>query len=194
MFLYDRLMKKELPHQQLLYIDESNISVNTGHTVYACIFIMYLDKHDISDYIGNIERGLYMRPALWVNMSWKLRIKFAENIKNLNFSCKVVLYKNPVFQNVVLEDFFMKIIINNYSPFKVIIDGKKSDSYIHKLKSRLKYRGIAISKLLFVNDKGDPLVRLADFIAGLIRSYVDNRSANNEYMFDLLKHKIKMPD
>ncbi len=187
-------MKQKLPYQQFFYIDESNISVNTGHTVYACIFIMYLDKDDIGDYIVNLEKGLHMRPAHWVNMSWKLRIKFAENIKNLNFSCKVVLYKNPVVQNEVLEDFLMKIIINNYSPLKVIIDGKKSDNYIHKLKSRLKYRGIIINKLLFVNDKGDPLVRLADFIAGLVRSYIDNRSANNEYLFDLLKHKIKMPD
>lgn len=75
---------------------------------------------------------------------------------------------------------------------KIIIDGNKNSVYLHKLKRRLKNKGIKFSKLMFVDDKVDVLIRLADFMAGLVRSYTDNKNKNNTYMFNLLKNKIKI--
>jgi hypothetical protein len=178
----------------IVYIDESNIISNIGHSVYVCLYIEFLNKDDISKNIVNIENYLNIPNTHWVNMPWKFRIKFAEKIKNIDFICKVVIYENPIFQKYILEDFLSKVVKNEERILKIMVDGIRSDKYIYKLKKKLKYKGFVFNRLIFVDDKEESLIRLADFLAGLLRSYVDNKNNNNTYIFNLLKHKIKTPD
>ncbi len=73
---------------------------------------------------------------------------------------------------------------------KIIIDGNKNKKYEHELKSILRGFGIKTKILKISDDRKYPLIRLADFMAGLIRSYVNNRNKDNLYMFDSVKQKI----
>ena len=188
MFLYDMWMNRK----KIIYIDESNISTNTGHSAYCAIFIFYTDKDIITKEIIYIESKLNIKHVHWVKMSWKSRLKFAKRIANLNFSCRVSIYINPINQENALEKFISEIVSIEDGILKIIIDGKKGDRYIHKLKKSLKSKNVTINRLLFVDDKSEGLIRLADFIAGLVRSHVDNQNTDNTYMFNVLKHKIKI--
>lgn len=190
MFLYDREMKKK--NTYIVYVDESNISASAGHSVYTSIFVMYVNKEIVSNQIIFIEKYLKISYTHWVDMPWKLRLKFAERIKKLDFICKTSLYKNPIIQEDVLEGFLNKITPTKSKTFKIIIDGKKGNKYKERLKIKLKNNGMICSNLIFVDDKGESLVRFADFMAGLIRSYIDGKNKYSQYMFDILKDKIKM--
>jgi hypothetical protein len=177
--------------KHILYIDESNILSKTGHSVYVSLFIIYLNKNNISKNIIDIEKELKISYLHWVDMPWKLRVKFSEKIKNLNFLYKVVVYKNPIIQDKTLECFLSEIINFEDDVIKIIIDGKKGKEYGERLKNELKNKGIFVKNLMFVDDKKESLIRLADFMAGLTRSHIDDKNKYNTHMFNLLKYKIK---
>ena len=178
----------------IVYIDESNIMAKTGHSVYVGIYIHLLYKDEVSEKIKYIEKDLKISYLHWVDMPWKLRIKFAQKIKHLGFISKIVIYKNPIIEGTTLEDFLLKIIQTEDCIFKIIIDGSKGKKYLNKLKRVLKDNGVKFYKINFADDKREPVVRMADFMAGMYRSFLDNKSKENIYIYELLKHKIKIPD
>ena len=117
------------------YIDESNILSKTGHSVYTCVFIEYFNKENITQKIINIEEKLKISYTYWVDMPWKLRIKFAQKVKNIDFICRLIVYKNPIIQKNTLEDFLSKIINTKDNVLKITIDGNKGEKYENKLKN-----------------------------------------------------------
>ena len=66
----------------LVYIDESNILSSTGHSVYTGVYITYSKKDDIAGKVIQIEKDLKILYTHWVDMTWKIRLKFAEKIRN----------------------------------------------------------------------------------------------------------------
>jgi hypothetical protein len=177
-----------------IYIDESGIISKIGHSVYVLVYIECLNEFNIGEHILKIEKNLNISHIHWVNMSRKIRIKLAKRLKDLDFECKYILFNNPILQEKALENVLIELLKSNYTIFKIIIDGESSKKYENKLKTVLKNKGIKVYKIKFTNDKNDPLLRLADFMAGLIRSYSDKKNKDNTYIYDLLKRKIKIPD
>ncbi len=177
----------------IVYIDESNILSKTGNSVYVAVYVLCADKDVFSQKIIETEKDLNISYLHWVDMPWKLRIAFAEKIKRLNFTCKVITYKNPIHPERILKDFLFEVISCDSSIFRIIIDGKKSKRYVSKLKTVLKSKGIRLNKIIFRDDKSEPIVRLADFMAGMCRSFYDNQNEQNSHIYKLLRHKIKTP-
>ena len=66
-----------------VYVDESNISANTGNSVYAAIFIIHFNKERTNYEMVNIENDLKISYTHWVDMPWRLRVKFTERIKRV---------------------------------------------------------------------------------------------------------------
>ena len=182
-----------MKRKYIAYIDESNVSTSKGNSAYVCLYILFENKEAINQKIINIEKDLKNLHTHWSEMTWKLRVKFAERVKNFDFNCKIKIYKNPIMQEKVLVDFLLEILKNESNTLvKIIIDGKKSAGYEIKLNRILKNLGLKSHKLIFMDDKKDSLVRLADFMVGLYRSYVDNENDNNTYMYNVLRSKIKI--
>ncbi len=177
----------------IIYIDESGIISKTGHSVYVLVYIECFNQFNISEDILKIEKDLNISYIHWVNMSKNIGMKLAKKLKDLDFEYKYVLFDNPISQNKALENVFNRLLKSENNIFKIIIDGESSKKYENKLKAVLKNKGIKVYKIKFVNDKNDPLLRLADYMAGLIRSYFDKKNKDNTYIYDLLRHKIKIP-
>ncbi len=188
------LMNLTNKSKYILYIDESNILSKIGHSVYVGVYIRYLNKNILDKSILEIEHNLNIPYTHWTDIPWKLRIKLAQKIKNLDFECKIIIYKNPIVQNKALENFLLKITQNDDNLFKIIIDGKKSKKYTYNLRNILKDKGLKFNKIKFIDDKREPIIRIADFIAGFYRSFLDNKNKDNIFIYSLLKHKIKIPD
>ena len=180
-----------MKQKQTVYIDESNILSKTGNSVYVCVFIKYFNKKLINNRIQSIEKDLKISYTHWVDMPWKLRLRFAEKIKDLDFCCKIVIYKNPIDQKNTLADFLIKSVSLEDNVHEIIIDGKQSKIFQLKFKSFLRKSGVKVYKLSFVNDKSDALIRLSDFVAGMYRSYLDNICLRTIHLYGLLKDKIK---
>ena len=181
-----------MENKQIVYIDESNILSKTGNSVYVCVYIEYINKENISQKIESIEKDLKISYTHWVDMPWKLRLRFADKIKNLDFNCKIVVYKNPIDQKNSLLDFLIKVIDLRDDVYEILIDGKQSKIFQLKFKTILRKNGIKVYKIGFVNDKNEAIIRLADFIAGSYRSLQDDKNAQNTYIHSILKHKIKI--
>jgi hypothetical protein len=181
-----------MENKNIVYIDESNISANIGHSVYASIFIICSNKELVSLEMANIEKDLKISYTHWVDMPWRLRVRFSERIKKLDFVCKVAVCVNPIEQENSLEYFLTQIINKENNIYRITIDGKKGKRYEQKLKHRLKNHGFILKDIMFLDDKKEILIRLADFMAGLVRSYTDDKNRYNQYMFETLKHKIKI--
>jgi Protein of unknown function (DUF3800) len=176
---------------KLIYIDESGISSKIGHSVYVCLYVEFNHHQYISNKIIEVEKRLKISYTHWTEMPWKLRAKFAQMIKDLDFEVKAVVYKNPILPDVVFELALKTLLNKEENVIKISIDGKKDKSYKKYLKKLLRSYGLEVNNIKMVNDKNEPLIRLADFIAGLIRYNSDN-SDNNKTgeIFKLLKSKI----
>jgi Protein of unknown function (DUF3800) len=179
-------------NKHIVYIDESGILSKKGHSAYVCLYVEYKNQDLINKDVLKIEEDLKIQYSHWVDMSWKIRVKFTENIKNLDFDCRIVIYKNPINQKNILKNFIIKVIDSKDNISKIIIDGSQGRKYERELKSFLKKYNIKVYKIKFKDDKDEPSIRLADFSAGLYRSYLDNKNEDVKYMYDLLKHKIKI--
>jgi hypothetical protein len=178
----------------LIYIDESGIISKIGHSIYVLVYIEYSNEVNVSEHILKIEKDLNISHIHWVHMSRNIRLKAAKRLKNIDFVCRYVMYKNPITQSKALEGVLVELLKFGDTIFKIIIDGEKVSKFEKYLKKILETRGIKVYKLKILNDKKDPLVRIADFMAGLIRSYFDNADKDNVVIFKLLKHKVKIPD
>ena len=187
--LYDYVMENNIKY--IVYVDESNISSESGHSIYGAIFVYYCGKDFLSNKLLNIENNLKISYTHWSEMPWKLRIIYAERINCLDFICKIFVYNNPIIQYKVLEEFLLKILNTEDLVIKIIIDGKQGKRSEEKLRKILKINGFALNNLKFVDDKKEVMLRLADFMAGMYRSYLDNENIHNKYIFNLLKQKIK---
>lgn len=181
-----------MKNKQIAYIDESNILSKTGNSVYVCVYVEYVNKDSISQKVIEIEKNLKIQYIHWVDMPWKLRLKFAEKISNLDFNCRIVAYKNPINQRDTLMNFLIKVIDFREDIHEIFIDGKQSKIFKLKFKTMLRKNGIKVYGLSFVNDKTEPLVRLADFVAGFYRSYINNCDKYAIDIYMLLNHKIKI--
>ena len=177
-----------------IYIDESGIISKIGHSVYALVYIKYLNEITVSEKILKIEKELHISHIHWVRMSRKIRLKLAQKLKNIDFTYTYIMYDNPISQEKALENVLTELLKSNDKIFKITIDGENVTKYEKYLKKMLKMRRIKVYKLKILNDKKEPLVRIADFMAGLIRSYFDSKNKDNIYMYKLLKQKVKIPN
>jgi hypothetical protein len=71
---------------KIIYIDESGISSKIGHSVYVSLYIEFNINVDVSIRLVEIEKQLKISYTHWTEMPWKLRLKFAEKIKDLDFN------------------------------------------------------------------------------------------------------------
>lgn len=191
MFCYYRTVSKSVSHKYTIYIDESGISSRTGHSVYVCVYIVYTHHDNLAEQIIDIEHRLKIPYIHWSNMPWKLRIKLAEKLKALDFKVKAVIYENPVMPDKALQTALNMFLIWEENIIKIIIDGKKGKKYEKELKGLLRFRGVKVYGVKTVNDKSEPIIRLADFIAGSLRSYFDAGDNKNILLiYNILIQKI----
>ncbi|MBC7766526.1 hypothetical protein H7Y21_00835 [Arenimonas sp.] len=122
----------------IIYIDESGILSKNGRSVYICLYVESLYEINLSQNVLKIEKDFKIAYSHWVDMSWKIRVKFAEKIKRLDYICKVVIYNNPIDQKNILKDFMIKVFRFEDRVSKIIIDGSQGKKYERKLKLFLK--------------------------------------------------------
>ena len=73
---------------------------------------------------------------------------------------------------------------------KIVIDGKHPLWYQRRIKSGLRRKGITVKKLRMASDESAAGLRVADALAGLIRSHYDKPTELTASLFRLLQTKI----
>ncbi len=172
-----------------IFLDESGTHKNTGNTSVVLVFVTSTNLETLNSGVIEIENQLGIKYFHWTEYSWKFKEKFLRGITHLPFSLKVLVFKNPFSW-----DHYEKAL--RYAGIDdgmdvLIVDGKKPRHFRKEYKKILRSHGIVLKKLVLGNDRAYPALRIADFVAGLMRSYSENPSQLKvKKMHDLLRSKI----
>ena len=171
-----------------IYIDESGISKGDGYSTIACIVIV--SDTDLTEKIKKIEKDNNIEVLHWKEMSWRVRDKVIRDIVKLPIKARVFVCKNPSNIPKYMKDYLLPLI-SNENIKNIYIDGKKNRSFKNNFKSGLRANSISTKDLFFVNDEDEPLVRVADIVAGCVRYYYDNQGLGKvENLYRSLKKNI----
>mgnify|MGYP000042855975 CR=1 FL=1 len=176
---------------EIISIDESGISGTTGHSVYVFIFIHLKDYVSVSNHIIQIEKELKLGYIHRNEMSWRLRNKVARKLQILDFTVQAVVHQNPIFPDIAFKSSLLHILTDIHHAYRIFIDGNKNREYKTQINKLLKSKNLKTYKIKFVNDISEATLRLADFIAGSIRSFLDNPDNTDAgTIFKTFEHKI----
>lgn len=173
----------------LIFIDESGIHKQDGHSVTALVYVKVKDADSVNNAVLKAEKELKIEPFHWSKQSWKIRISFLEMILKENFEVKVFAFTNP-FTEEKMEQAIRHLIVEKYIK-NIIIDGKKTRHYVWRLKKVFRLWEIHVKNIRAGNDKSYPGLRLADLFAGLFRAYVEHsEEPEAKKLYTLAKNKI----
>jgi hypothetical protein len=176
-----------------IFIDESGIHKLTDHSIISFAYVCFEDVEQVENEISEIEESLGIKKFHWSNLSsksgWEIREKFLKAVSKLNFTFKVAIMNNPIDMAVALE-YSLEYLVIEKKIKKIIIDGKKPRWYSQRLKKVLRDKGIAVSKIRTLNDESSAGLRLADALAGFIRSHRDKPTERTTKLYKLLENKI----
>jgi len=177
----------------IVFIDESGIHKQTGHSTTAVVYIAVKNLDRVEKQILKILEALKIDSFHWAKHGWKIKEKFLRQIIDLKFIFKVALFENPVHPEKMLETVFQHLITEK-GVKRLFIDGKKPKWYERKLKKVLRDKGLSIRKLKTVRkEESFPGLQLADCLAGLIRYHYDNpESKDAKRWFRKLKREKKL--
>lgn len=188
-----------------IFIDESGTGSKIGHATISVVYLEILNRYKFEKQYKKILVDLKLESFHWAEHGWKVRQKFIFKILDLDFTCKVAFFENPININDMYDMVFQQLIVEKDIK-NIYIDGKKQKSYERRLKMILRIKGIKLSKLKSVR-KEDSFggLQLADSIAGLTRYFEDNPNAvdanklikklkrNNKFFIEYRFQGIKNP-
>jgi len=160
----------------VIFIDESGIQNQIGHSTVAVVYVEIKNLNKFNSDFIKILSNLKITNFHWTEERWLIRDKFLSKIIKLDFRVKIAIFRNPVHSDRMIESVFEQIITES-SISKILIDAKKPRWYENKLKKILRQRNISVKKLKTVRkDEYVFGIQLADCLAGLYRYSYDNPS------------------
>ena len=166
----------------LIFIDESGIHKNVDNSSFVLVYIQIKDYNFLESKIKEIEKKFKIDYFHWSKIPWKKKEGFIDSVLNLDFKVKVAVLKNPINPTIELERILSHMIIEKNIK-DIYIDGKKPKWYERKIKKIIRSKNILIKKIRTVDDRQYAGIRLADMIAGLTRSYFDNKNMDKIFKY-----------
>ncbi len=175
-----------------VYFDESGIHKKTDNSTFVLVYVETKNVTRLENEIISLEKMLNIKYFHWAETVWKVKEKFLDGALLFDYSVKVAVVMNPVSPEKEMNRLVPHMLVErNIDRF--YIDGQKPKWYERVLKNVLRSKGITVRKLKTVRQESEPIIRLADMVAGLTRSYFDQK---NEEKFDKyylrLKRKIEI--
>lgn len=176
----------------VIFIDESGTHKQTDHATIALVYVEIPNLESFEEAIEKTEQKLGIKYFHWTDEKWEKREKFIEQLLKLNFTFKVAILKNPIKLSKSLEEVLKHLVIEE-NIRKIILDGKKPKWYNQRLKKLLRDKGVSVKKIVTVRkDESSPGIRVADCLAGLVRTYYDNPDSLASKLYNKLKKANKV--
>lgn len=177
----------------VVFIDESGIHKQTGHSTTAVVSIEIKSLQKVEEQITKILKDLHINYFHWADERWLMRKQFLSHVINLDFTVTIAVFENPVHPDRMLAVVF-KYLVANEKIDRIFIDGKKPKWYEQKLKKTLRDKGLSVRKLTTVRkETSQPGLQLADCIAGLARYSHDHPDSKDaRHWFNQLKKTGKL--
>lgn len=175
-----------------VYIDESGIHRPTGYSVFAAVYIKEENLSLVNASIRGIENQLGIPYFHWADLSWSVKQKFYNAVKDLPFRFKVCTFSNPIKPESALYD-FLDLVLSENGFNTIYIDGVKPKWYVSRIKRTLQAHGRSIAKLRLYPSSTVEGLRLADMIAGIFRLHADGSKHPDLHKMQSYLLKTKTP-
>lgn len=176
----------------VIFIDESGTHKQTDHATIALVYVEISNLEDFDAEVEKIEEKLDIKYFHWTDEKWAKREKFIEQLLKLDFTFKVAILKNPVKLSKDLEEILKHLVIEE-NIRKIVLDGRKPKWYNQRLKKLLRDKGVSVKKIVTVRkDESSPGIRVADCLAGLVRTHFDNPASLASNLYSKLKKANKV--
>lgn len=179
----------------LVFIDESGIHKKVDHSSFAVVYLSLENENFINLKIQEIEKKLGLNYFHWTDFGsksgWRIRSEFIRQIALLPFSFKYTIATNPINPKQTLF-YCLTHLLTERNIKKVCIDGHQPKWYERQIKRTLRSGGLSVKKLRCVSDRTEPALRLADALAGLVRSYHDGGSKTAAELYNFIRSKNKI--
>ncbi|MDO8452817.1 MAG: DUF3800 domain-containing protein [bacterium] len=176
----------------IIFIDESGTHKQVDHSTIALVYVEVENLEVFEKAIVDIEEKLKIKYFHWTDEKWEKREKFIEQLIKLDFFLKVAILKNPIRLSKSLEEALKHLVVEENIK-KIVLDGRKPKWYSQGLKKVLRDKGVSVKKIVTVRkEESSPGVRVADCLAGLIRSYYDNPNNLSSRLYKKLKKTEKI--
>jgi hypothetical protein len=175
-----------------IYIDESGIHKKIDNSTFVLVYVESENVEKLEEEVCKLEKKLNIPYFHWSETVWKVKEKFLEKSLGFDFMVKIAVVKNPVNPSKEMVRLLRHLIVER-NIGTVFIDGQKPRWYERVLKGVLRSKGISVGKLKTVKAEKFPIIRLADLVAGLARSYYDdvNNPKFKKY-YSRLENKIEI--
>jgi len=175
------------------YVDESGQDTK-GDWFLVALVLLGDQKEEIKQKLEKIEQESGKFATKWHRSKHIQRIKYFDailNLKALKSSLYYSVYQNTVLFADLIALTTVKAInaqnINNYQT-QIVIDGLRKNLE-KQFAASVRKLGIKATKVKGARDESDPMIRLADALAGLLRDYYEKKSWTNKYVKQLIKNK-----
>ncbi|EKD43363.1 MAG: hypothetical protein ACD_72C00317G0002 [uncultured bacterium] len=175
-----------------IYIDESGIHKKIDNSTFVLVYVESENVEKLEDEICKLEEKLNIQYFHWSETVWKVKEKFLDMALSFTYKVKVAVVKNPVNPSKEMVRLLTHLIVER-NIGTVFIDGQKPKWYERVLKGVLRSKGISVGKLKTVKAEKVPIIRLADMVAGLVRSHYDDlNSPRFQKYYSRLEKKIEI--
>lgn len=158
----------------LVFIDESGIHKESGHSVFALVYVIMQDYPRFEQDFIRIEKELKIRSFHWKTTTWAVREKFFDRLLALDFEVKIGVAENPIHPEKEFERMLLHMLVEN-KVRSIYVDGEKPKQYANRIKKVLRDKNVSVKKLRTIRDEQCAGVRVADAMAGLARAYFDEK-------------------
>ena len=175
------------------YVDESGQDTK-GKWFLVAVVLLAKNKDKIESELQIIEQQSGKFKTKWHRSKHHQRVKYFDavtNIPELKHSLYYSIYTNSTLFADLIALTTVKAInaqnINNYQT-QIVIDGLRKNLE-KQFAASVRKLGIKTTKIKGARDESDPIIRLADALAGLLRDNSEKKSWTNKYVNRLVKNK-----
>ena len=184
--------KRSKKQKLYCYVDESGQDTK-GQWFLVAIVLLSDDRDKIALKLKLVEQESGKFKTKWHKSKHQQRIKYLNGIvkiKELKSSLYYSIYKNTIlFTDSIALTTAKVISVQNLQDYQaqIVIDGLRKNLQ-RQFSATVRKLGIKTTKVKGARDESDPIIRLADTIAGLLRDYYEKKSWTNRFVKLLVKN------
>jgi uncharacterized protein DUF3800 len=162
------------------FVDESGQETNGALFLVSVILTDHEYEH-INQILIEIEERSGKRLKKWSKARFEYRLAYIESIIGQPLFRGLILFShyvnNQAYFDLTVETTAKAIHHKNKEAFPatVIVDGLRGRD-VDRFKTRLRGSGINVRKVRGARDESEPIVRLADAVAGFVRDFLEGQT------------------
>ncbi len=181
---------------QAIYAFVDETGQDTKGEIFIVSVVVTDEEHDrINEALTDIEQRSNKRLDKWRKARFKTRLAYLQSV-----------IANPLFTNAIFFSHYtaslayFELTVETTAraiqykaaaaqPATIVVDGLSGQS-IDRFKKSLRQRNINARKVRGVRDESEPLIRLADAIAGFVRDFIEGKAYAAEYYEQAVKNGV----